>query len=59
MNPAPSQPAVYRWIKTDCGRAQYMELASRRGLLANVRLVWFVLIAAIRDWPLKPAEPGA
>jgi hypothetical protein len=45
-----SQPAVYRWIKTECGRAKYAELASRSGMLARLRLGWFVLVAAIRDW---------
>ncbi len=45
-----SQPAVYRWIKTECGRATYAELAARRGMLARLRLGWFVLVAAIRDW---------
>jgi hypothetical protein len=48
--PASAQPP--RWIKTDCGRAQYAELASRPGALARLRLAWFVLIAALRDWRL-------
>ena len=47
-----SQPAIDRWIKTDCGRAKYTELAARPGALARVRLAWFVLIAAVRDWRL-------
>jgi len=46
------KPAAHRWIKTDCGRAKYAELASRSGALARLRLAWFVLIAAIRDWRL-------
>jgi hypothetical protein len=25
----PRQPALQRWIKTDCGRAKYAELAAR------------------------------
>jgi hypothetical protein len=45
-----SQPVVYHWIKTECGRAKYAELSSRRGMLARLRLGWFVLVAAIRDW---------
>jgi hypothetical protein len=44
------QPAAYRWIKTACGRAKYSELAGRSGTAARLRLAWFVLIAAIRDW---------
>ena len=45
-------PGVFRWIKTDCGRTKYAELSARSGLLAWVRLRWFVLIAALRDWRL-------
>lgn len=43
------QPSLHRWIKTDCGRAKYAELANRPGPLAKLRLGWFVLIAALRD----------
>jgi len=50
------QPQVPRWIKTDCGRARYAELAARPGALARLRLGWFVLIAALRDWRLS-AQP--
>ena len=41
---------IERWIKTDCGRAKYADLAMRPGPTAKLRLWWFVLIAAIRDW---------
>ncbi len=52
-----STPAVHRWIKTDCGRAKYAELAARPGALARLWLGVFVLAAAIRDWPLpNPAD---
>lgn len=52
-------PAIHRWIKTDCGRAQYAELAARPGALARLRLAWFVAIAALRDWRLAdPDQPG-
>ena len=47
-------PQAYRWIKTECGRAKYDQLAAQQGLLAKLRLAWFVLIAAIRDWRLPP-----
>tara|TARA_Y100000814_G_scaffold108481_1_gene76664 strand:- start:170 stop:328 length:159 start_codon:yes stop_codon:yes gene_type:complete len=40
-------------IKTPCGRAKYQELASKQSFLSKIRLVWFILIAAIRDLPLK------
>jgi hypothetical protein len=52
----PEQARVFRWIKTDCGRAKYDELAARPGSLARLRLAWFVLIAALRDWRLP--DPG-
>jgi hypothetical protein len=53
------QPLAHRWIKTACGRAKYAELAQRPGPLARIRLLWFVLIAALRDWPLPaPPDPG-
>ncbi|QPN67655.1 hypothetical protein [Synechococcus sp. CBW1006] len=57
--PPPVPPAVFRWIKTECGRASYLELASRPGLPARLRLTWFVLIAAIRDWPLPDPDAQA
>ena len=44
-----NSPQAFRWIKTDCGRAKYVELASRNGMTAKLRLGWFVLIAAVRD----------
>jgi hypothetical protein len=49
------ESAAYRWIKSECGRAKYQELAARSGLAAQIRLAWFVGIAALRDWRLpKP-----
>ena len=36
-------------IKTSCGRAKYAELTQRKGIIARIRLIWFVIIAAIRD----------
>ncbi|MFM7313973.1 MAG: hypothetical protein ACKO0M_12540 [Cyanobium sp.] len=42
-------------IRTECGRAMYLELAARKGLPARVRLAWFVLIATWRDRRLPPA----
>lgn len=55
-----AQPAMHRWIKTDCGRAKLAELAAHRGVLARLRLGWFVAIATLRDWPLpEPAGDAA
>lgn len=42
-------PFLFKLIKTECGRSKYIELASRKGIAARLRLSWFVLIAAIRD----------
>lgn len=50
-----SEPVLHRWVKTECGRAKLAELAARPGWLARLRLGWFVLIAALRDWRLPPA----
>ena len=47
-----TNPLLHRWIKTDCGRAKYTDLAARPGLPAKLRLGWFVLIASLRDWSL-------
>ncbi len=43
---------MHRWIKTDCGRVKLAELQQRQGTSAKIRMGWFVLIAAIRDWSL-------
>ena len=49
---------AYQWIKTDCGRAKYADLSTRRGPAAKLRLGWFVLIASLRDWSLpNPDAP--
>ena len=49
-------PAIARRVKTECGRAKYMELASRPGPWARLRLWWFVGIAALRDLSLPPSD---
>ena len=56
-NPGSEEPAAWRWIKTECGRAKYQDLAARPGPWARLRLTWFVLIAALRDLPLPPPPP--
>ena len=42
--------AVFNYIKTPCGQAKYIELESNKTLLGKLRLIWFILIASIRDW---------
>jgi hypothetical protein len=44
--------SYHRFIKTECGRAKLLELRQRRGFAALPRLIWFILIAALRDWRL-------
>ena len=53
------QPAIHRWIKTECGRAKYAELAARPGPMARLRLGSFVLVAALRDWALSNQTGGS
>lgn len=48
----PVPPEIARWVKTECGRTKYQELAQRPGPWARLRRWWFVLIAALRDWRL-------
>jgi|TARA_B110000003_G_scaffold271098_1_gene304654 hypothetical protein len=52
---------MHRWIKTDCGRAKLAELQQHQGTSAKIRMAWFVLIAAIRDWslPNPDQEPNS
>jgi hypothetical protein len=47
-------PAIPAGIRSDCGRAKYLELAARPGVLARLRLGWFVVIATLRDQRLPP-----
>ena len=49
-------PLLHRWIKTDCGRAKLADLQQRRGPISRARLAWFILIAALRDWPLPTPD---
>ena len=44
------------FIKTECGRAKYAELSKRKGLPAQIRLIWFIIFAAINDWNIQNSE---
>ena len=44
---------VFKYVKTPCGQAKYIELESKKTLLGKFRLIWFVLIASLRDWNIK------
>ena len=51
-----SQPLLFFFIKTTCGRAKYNELVSRKGILSKIRLSFFVLIAILKDWNIENPE---
>ncbi|MFZ9752544.1 MAG: hypothetical protein ACO3B3_03175 [Cyanobium sp.] len=55
---APLPAALAYWIRTPCGRAKYARLAADRGPAAQLRLGWFVLIAALRDLGQPLPERG-
>ena len=47
---------IFSLIKTPCGRSKFAELAARQGILARLRLAWFVLMASLRDWHLPDPD---
>ena len=47
------QNRIFSLIKTECGRAKYEMLASKKGIFNRIRLYWFIVFAAIEDWNLK------
>jgi len=44
---------LFKFIKTPCGQAKYVELEANKTLLGKFRLFWFIFIASIRDWNIK------
>ena len=48
-----TKKTIFKYIKTACGQAKYMELEANKTLLGKLRLLWFTLIASIRDWNIK------
>ena len=44
---------IFSLIKTECGRAKYEMLSSKKGIYNRMRLYWFIVFAAIEDWNLK------
>lgn len=49
-------PPIPAGIRSECGRAKYLQLAARPGWLARLRLAWFVAIATLRDRNLPRPE---
>mgnify|MGYP001228625792 CR=1 FL=1 len=50
------KPFIYNLIKTECGRTKYNELTKKEGILALLRLSWFILIATIKDWNIQKED---
>ena len=48
-----TKKTVFNYIKTPCGQAKYNELEANKTLQGKFRLLWFILIASIRDWNIK------
>ncbi len=48
-----TKKTIFKYIKTSCGQAKYNELEANGTLLGKFRLLWFILIASIRDWNIK------
>jgi len=44
---------VFKFIKTPCGQSKYLKLEANKTPLGKFRLLWFILIASIRDWNIK------
>jgi len=53
------QMAIPAGIRSECGRAKYLELAARPGWLARLRLAWFVAIASLRDRNLPQTQDSS
>ena len=48
-----TKKTVFNFIKTACGHAKYNELKANKTIIGKFRLLWFILIASIRDWNIK------
>ena len=44
---------IFKYIKTPCGQSKYIELETNKSLLGKLRLIWFIIIATIKDWHIK------
>ena len=44
---------IFSLIKTECGRAKFEDLVTKKGILNRLRLYWFIVFAVIEDWNLK------
>ena len=44
-----NKKTIHYFIKTECGRTKYEYLSQKNGVIATLRLIWFILFATIRD----------
>tara|TARA_Y100001968_G_scaffold8578_1_gene7246 strand:- start:1970 stop:2149 length:180 start_codon:yes stop_codon:yes gene_type:complete len=51
-----SEPKLFDFIKTSCGRTKYLELAAKKGLISKIRLWWFIFFAVIKDSRLEKPD---
>ncbi len=47
---------IFSLIKTECGRAKYEDLSSKKGIFNTIRLYWFIIFATIEDWNIKARD---
>ena len=40
-------------IKSRCGREKYLILSEKKDFLSRIRLLWFIIFSAIRDWNIQ------
>ncbi len=48
-----SQPKIFSFIKSSCGRTKYLTLAENKSIVSKLRLYWFIFFAILRDLSLK------
>ncbi|AAQ00886.1 hypothetical protein EV11_0984 [Prochlorococcus sp. SS52] len=50
------RPIIFSLIKTTCGREKYNQLVQKKDLIGQIRLIWFISIATIKDWNIKSID---
>ena len=40
---------IYRFIKSECGRAKYENLILNKTFFGKIRLYWFIFFATLKD----------
>ena len=47
---------IQNLIKTSCGLEKYEKLAKKEGIIAKLRLAWFIVFATMKDWNIKSKD---